>query len=65
MSQMELVEKVKKEHIGSWIGLRGEDVVVVSDTHDEVYRQLKERGISDVYVFYSPTEEEKKYGFLF
>jgi len=65
MAEMELVEKVKKEYVGKWIGLRGRDVVAVSDTHDEIYRQLKEKGVSDVYVFYSPTEEEKKYGFLF
>jgi len=65
MAETELVEKVKKEYVGKWIGLRGRDVVAVSDTHDEIYRQLKEKGVSDVYVFYSPTEEEKKYGFLF
>jgi len=65
MSQVELVEKVKREHIGKWIGLKDNEVVVVSETHDEIYKQLKEKGISDVYVFYSPTEKEKKYGFLF
>jgi len=65
MAEMELVEKVKKEYVGRWIGLRGRDVVAVSDTHDEIFRQLKEKGVSDVYVFYSPTEEEKRYGFLF
>jgi len=65
MAEMELVEKVKKEYVGRWIGLRGRDVVAVSDTHDEIFRQLKEKGVSDVYVFYSPSEEEKKYGFLF
>jgi len=65
MAEIELVEKVKKEYVGRWIGLRGRDVVAVSDTHDEIFRQLKEKGVSDVYVFYSPSEEEKKYGFLF
>lgn len=65
MSQVEMVEKAKREHVGKWIGLRGKDVVIVSDTHDEIYRQLKEKSVSDVYVFYSPTDEEKKYGFLF
>ncbi|MCP8309670.1 MAG: hypothetical protein H3Z54_13425 [archaeon] len=65
MAEMEFVEKVKKEHVGKWIGLKGKDVVVVSGTHDEIYKQLKEKGMNDVYVFYSPTEKEKKYGFLF
>jgi len=65
LAELEFVEKVKREHIGRWIGLRGKDVVAVSDTHDDVYKQLKEKGMSDVYVFYSPREEEKKYGFLF
>ena len=65
MVQTEFVEKVKKEHVGKWIGLRGKEVVAVSDTHDEIYKQLKEGGLSDIYVFYSPTEREKKYGFLF
>jgi len=65
MSQVDVIEKVKKEHIGKWIGLRDKNVIVVSDTHEEIYKQLKEKGISEVYVFYSPTEKEKKYGFLF
>ena len=65
MAEIELIEKVKKEHIGKWIGLRGKEVVAISDTHDEVYKQLMEKRMNDVYVFYSPTEKEKKYGFLF
>lgn len=65
MSEVELVEKIKREHIGKWIGFKDNEVVVVSDSHDEIYRQLKEKSISGVYIFYSPTEEQKKYGFLF
>ncbi|MFB0522821.1 MAG: DUF5678 domain-containing protein [Candidatus Bathyarchaeia archaeon] len=65
MADAELIEKVKEEYIGKWIGLKGKEVVAVSDTHEEIYKQLKEKAMSDVYVFYSPTEEEKKYGFLF
>ncbi len=63
--QVEFLEKVKKEYVGKWIGLRGREVIVVSDTHDDIYKQLREKGINEVYVFYSPTEREKKYGFLF
>ena len=65
MAEAELIEKAKEEYIGKWIGLKGKEVVAVSDTHEEIYKQLKEKSMSDVYVFYSPTEEEKKYGFLF
>ena len=61
----DFVEKVKREYVGKWIGLKGSDVVVVSDTHDEVYKELKSKDVDGVYVFYSPTEKEKEYGFLF
>jgi len=65
MAQAELVEKIKREHVGKWIGLKDGDVVAISDTHEDLYRELRKKSIDDVYVFYSPTEEEKKYGFLF
>jgi len=51
--------------VGKWIGLKDGDVVAISDTHEDLYRELRKKSIDDVYVFYSPTEEEKKYGFLF
>jgi arginyl-tRNA--protein-N-Asp/Glu arginylyltransferase len=59
------IEKIKKEYIGRWIGVKDDELVAVSETHRELYKRLKEIGISGVYVFYSPTEKEKKYGFLF
>lgn len=65
MSQVEPVEKDKREHIGKWIGLKDGYVVGVSDTHEDLYRELRNKGVDGVYVFYSPTEKEKKYGFLF
>lgn len=61
----ELIEKVRCKHVGKWIGLKGTSVVAVSDTHDAIYKRLKEKGIDGVYVFYSPTEKEREYGFLF
>jgi len=61
----EVVEKVKKEHAGKWIGLKDGDVVAVSDIHEDLYRELRKKGIDEVYVFYSSTDEDKKYGFLF
>jgi hypothetical protein len=63
--EMGFLESVKHKHVGKWIGLKGTDVLVVSDTHDEVLRELRERHVDGAYVFYSPTENEKEYGFLF
>jgi trehalose-6-phosphate synthase len=60
-----LIEKVKNEHKGEWIGVKDEELVITSESHRELYKKLKEKKISGVYVFYSPTEKEKKYGFLF
>jgi len=59
------LEMVKRSHIGKWIGLKETDVLVVSDSHDEVLRELRKRNVDGAYVFYSPTEMEKQYGFLF
>ena len=63
--EMGFLESVKHKHVGKWIELKGTDVLVVSDTHDEVLRELRERHVDGAYVFYSPTENEKEYGFLF
>ena len=65
MSQVKVVEKAKREHVGKWIGLRDGEIVAISDTHEDLYRELKRKGVDGVYVFYSPTEKEKEYGFLF
>jgi hypothetical protein len=59
---MGFLETLKRKHIGKWIGLKGTDVLIVSDTHDEV---LRERHVDGAYVFYSPTENEREYRFLF
>jgi len=65
MTHVGLVEKVKREHVGKWIGLKDSSVVAISETHEDLYKELRKKGIDEVYVFYSPTEKEKKYGFLF
>lgn len=61
----EFVERSSESTLGNGWGLKGKNVVVVSDSRDEVYRELKEKKMDGVYVFYSPNEEEKQYGFLF
>ena len=63
--EMGFLESVKQKHVGKWIGLKGTDILVVSDTHDEILKQLRERHVDGAYVFYSPTKTEKEYGFLF
>jgi len=65
MTQVELAEKIKREHVGKWIGIKKGNVVAVSETHEDLYRELKKKCVDGVYVFYSPTENEKKYSFLF
>ncbi|MEA2090073.1 MAG: hypothetical protein U9O89_04870 [Thermoproteota archaeon] len=59
------IEKIKQKHIGKWIGTKGNGVMAISDTHEGIYKQLKKKGVDGVYVFYSPTQKEKEYGFLF
>jgi hypothetical protein len=65
VDETDFLETVKRKYVGRWIGLKGQDVLVVSDSHDEILRQLREKRADGVYVFYSPTENEKEYGFLF
>jgi len=65
MTLVELAKKVKRKYVGKWIGLKDGSVVAVSDTHEDLYKELRKKGVDEVYVFYSPTEKEKKYGFLF
>ena len=64
-STSRFLETVKRQHLGKWIGVKGTDVLVVSDSHDEALRELRKRNVDGAYVFYSPTETEKQYGFLF
>lgn len=33
MTQVELVERVKREYVNKWIGLKDNNVVAISDTH--------------------------------
>jgi hypothetical protein len=65
VDEMDFLEKVKRKYAGRWIGLKGEDVLVVSDSHDEILKQLRKKGADGVYVFYSRTENEKECRFLF
>jgi len=63
--ETKFIEKIKQKHIGKWIGTKGTDIVAISDTHEEIYKQLKKKSLDGVYVFYSPTEKEKEYDLLF
>jgi hypothetical protein len=59
------IEELMKKFVGKWIAVKDEQVVAVSETHDEIMREIKQKGLDGIYVFYSPTEKEKKYEFLF
>ena len=59
------MEEVRKKFVGRWIALKDGRVLTVSDSHDELMREVKQKGLDGIYVFYSPTEKEKKYEFLF
>lgn len=60
-----MIEKLKSEHVGKWIGVKDEELVITLESHRELYKKLKKKKITDAYVFYSLTEKEKEYGFLF
>ena len=57
---MDKVEKIKREHVGRWIGVKDDELVAVSESHRGLYKRLKEKGISGVYVFYSPQRKMKR-----
>ena len=57
-------EKLPSMRLGKWIAVKDDDLVAASGSHRDLYRQLQAKGLGGVYVFYSPTEEEKQYGFL-
>lgn len=59
------IEEVKAKHVGKWIAIKGEKVLAVSVFHEDIYRKLRPAELDGAYIFYSPTEEQKKYGFLF
>jgi len=64
-SEQVFLDEVKRRFVGKWVGVKGRDVVVVSESHDEVVGEIKRKGLDGVYVFYVPSEKDKRYEFLF
>jgi len=64
-SEQVFLDEVKRRFVGKWVGVKGRDVVVVSESHDEVVGEVKRKGLDGVYIFYVPSEKEKRYEFLF
>ena len=56
---MDKVEEIKREHVGRWIGVKDDELVAVSESHRGLYKRLKEKGISGVYVFYSQRKKKR------
>jgi hypothetical protein len=48
----EFIERVKSEHVGKWIGVKDDKILVVSESHRALYNKLKEEIIEGLYVFY-------------
>jgi len=65
MVEAEFIEKVKSGYVGKWIGVKNGEVMAVSETHEGLYKILRKKSLDGAYIFYSPTEKEKRYGFLF
>lgn len=62
---MDNLEEIKRKNAGKWIALKGTDVIASSRDYHELHRILKEMGVKEkITVIHSPSEEEKKYGFL-
>ena len=64
-SEQVFLDEVKRRFVGKWVGVKGRDVVVVSESHDEVVGEIKRKGLDGVYIFYVPSEKDKRYEFLF
>jgi len=60
-----MCKKIKDKYVGKWIGIIDNKVIATSQNHRELYKILKQKETDGVYVFYSPTKEERKHGFLF
>ena len=65
MEAEEAFEEVRNKFAGKWIALKEGKVVAVSDSHDEIMKTIKQKGLDGIYVFYSPTEKREKIRVLF
>jgi len=63
--EQQMIQELKAKYIGQWISVKDGELIATSKSHEELYETLKEKNISGAYVLYSPTESEKRYGFLF
>lgn len=50
--------------MGKWVATRGKRVIAVYDSHEELIKELRRKGLDDLYVFYSARPKEKEYKFL-
>ena len=63
--EQQTIQELKAKYVGQWISVKDSKLIVTSESYEELYDTLKKKNISGAYVFYSPTESEKRYGFLF
>jgi hypothetical protein len=62
-AEQEFVEEIKRRYVGKWIGAKGKEVVAVFDSHEELIKEIKKKGLDNVYVFYSPSGPYFYFGF--
>lgn len=65
LPEEEFFEEIKLQHDGKGVEVKDRQVVAVSHSYHQVYRELKEKKFDGVYVFYCPSQKERRYGFLF
>jgi hypothetical protein len=59
--EQQMIQELKAKYVGQWISVKDGELIETSERHEELYDTLKEKNISGAYVFYSPTESEKRY----
>lgn len=60
------IEKIKEKNVGKWIAVKNGKIVSLSTDFNVLMETLKNKKVKKgVYVFYSPTLEEKRRGFFF
>ena len=59
------VEQAKAKYVGKWVAVKSGKVLAASAFHEDIHKKLKLGELDGTYIFYSPTEEQKKHGFLF
>lgn len=61
----QFIQQVKTKYVWKWVAVKNGRVLAAGAFHEDLYRKLAAKELDGAYIFYCPTEEQKKYGFLF